>query len=35
MRPRQEIIENVVRPVIDPQLLDDRTIYHVNPTGNS
>jgi len=30
---RQEIIENVVRPVIAPEFLDDRTIYHVNPTG--
>ncbi len=30
---RQEIIDNVVRPVIDPQLLDDKTIYHINPTG--
>ena len=30
---RQEIIEQVARPVINPSLLDDKTIFHVNPTG--
>jgi len=30
---RREIVDNVVRPVIAPEFLDDRTIYHVNPTG--
>jgi len=30
---RQEIIENVIRPVIPEQLLDSKTIFHVNPTG--
>ncbi len=30
---RKEIIESVVTPVIDPGMLDDKTIYHVNPTG--
>jgi S-adenosylmethionine synthetase len=30
---RQEIIAAVARPVIDPGLLDDRTIFYVNPTG--
>ncbi|HUU44986.1 MAG TPA: methionine adenosyltransferase [Acidobacteriota bacterium] len=30
---RQEIIEHVARAVIDPALLDDRTLFHVNPTG--
>jgi len=28
-----EVIEKVVRPVIPPGFLDDRTIYHINPTG--
>ena len=28
------VIENAIRPVIDDGLLDDDTIYHVNPTGN-
>ena len=30
---RDEIIEAVARPVIDPALLDAQTIFHVNPTG--
>ncbi len=30
---RQEIIKHVAKAVIDPSMLDDRTIYHVNPTG--
>ena len=30
---RQEIIERVAKQVIDPALLDDRTIFYVNPTG--
>jgi len=30
---RQEIIERVAKHVIDPALLDDRTIFYVNPTG--
>ncbi|MBI3872126.1 MAG: methionine adenosyltransferase [candidate division Zixibacteria bacterium] len=30
---RRELIDQVVRPVIDPALLDDQTIFHVNPTG--
>jgi S-adenosylmethionine synthetase len=30
---RQEIIEKVVRPVIPAEMLDDKTIYYVNPTG--
>lgn len=29
----RDVIENVIRPVIDPQLIDSSTIYHVNPTG--
>jgi len=30
---RREIIDAVVKPVIDPGMLDSNTIYHVNPTG--
>ena len=30
---RQQIIEHVIRPVIDAGMLDDDTIFHVNPTG--
>lgn len=30
---RQELIEQVARAVIDPALLDEKTIFHVNPTG--
>jgi len=30
---RHEIIENVVRPVIEPRLLDEKTKYFVNATG--
>ena len=30
---RAEVIENVIRPVIDPALMDEKTIIHVNPTG--
>ncbi len=30
---RQEIIENVVRPVVPESMLDDKTKYHINPTG--
>ncbi len=30
---RQEILENVVFPVIPENLLDSDTVYHVNPTG--
>jgi len=30
---KREIIEKVVKPVIDPKLLDEKTIYHINPTG--
>lgn len=30
---RKEIINQVIKPVIDPKLLDDNTIYHINPTG--
>jgi S-adenosylmethionine synthetase len=30
---RDEIVENVVRPVIDPKLLDEKTKYFVNATG--
>ena len=30
---KQEIIDNVVKPVIGEKLLDDKTKYFVNPTG--
>ena len=30
---RKDILEQVVRPVVSAGLLDDRTIYHINPTG--
>lgn len=28
-----DIIEKVIKPVIDPQFLDDKTRYFINPTG--
>ncbi|MDO4289292.1 MAG: methionine adenosyltransferase [Eubacterium sp.] len=30
---RQDMIEKVIKPVIDPALLDDETKYFINPTG--
>lgn len=30
---RESIIESVIRPVIPAALLDDETIFHINPTG--
>lgn len=30
---RDELIREVVKPVIPQRLLDDKTIFHVNPTG--
>jgi S-adenosylmethionine synthetase len=30
---RREIIEKVVKPVIPGDMLDSKTIYHINPTG--
>lgn len=30
---REGVIEHVVKKEIPPELLDERTIYHVNPTG--
>ena len=30
---KSQVIETVIKPVIPAHLLDDETIYHVNPTG--
>ncbi|HVS00018.1 MAG TPA: methionine adenosyltransferase [Thermoanaerobaculia bacterium] len=30
---RHEVIEKVVKTVIPPELLDERTVFHINPTG--
>ena len=30
---RKDIIENVIKPVIPADMLDDNTVYHINPTG--
>lgn len=30
---RKEIIENVIMPCLPKKLTDDRTIFHINPTG--
>jgi S-adenosylmethionine synthetase len=30
---RDELIEKAVKPLIPSELLDDKTIYHINPTG--
>ncbi|MCZ6596167.1 MAG: methionine adenosyltransferase, partial [Planctomycetota bacterium] len=30
---KREVIDKVIRPVIPAELLDDETIYHINPTG--
>jgi S-adenosylmethionine synthetase len=30
---KEAVIERVVRPVVPPELIDDDTIWHVNPTG--
>jgi len=30
---RDTVIQRVVRPVLPPELLDDRCVWHVNPTG--
>jgi len=30
---KSDLIEHVIREIIDPDLLDKNTIYHINPTG--
>lgn len=30
---REDILEKVIRPVVPEELLDEKTIYHINPTG--
>ena len=30
---REEVIEQIIRPAVPEELLDERTIFHVNPTG--
>ncbi len=30
---KAEVIEHIIKAAIPPELLDDKTIYHVNPTG--
>lgn len=30
---REDIIENVIRPIVPEQLIDDKTKYYINPTG--
>ncbi|KAM0751947.1 methionine adenosyltransferase [Meredithblackwellia eburnea MCA 4105] len=30
---RKEILEKVIKTVIDPKLLDDKTVYHIQPSG--
>ena len=31
---RKDMIEYVIKPVVDGNLIDDETKYHINPTGN-
>ena len=31
---REDIIERVIKPIVPPELLDERTNYFVNPTGS-
>jgi S-adenosylmethionine synthetase len=30
---RDGVIEHVIKPVVPAELLDDKTVYHINPTG--
>lgn len=32
---REDLIEHVIKPVVDADLLDDETKYFINPTGRS
>lgn len=31
---RREVVDHVIKPVIPPHLLNDQTVYHINPCGN-
>ncbi|HET6365096.1 MAG TPA: methionine adenosyltransferase [Nitrospirota bacterium] len=30
---REDVIESVIKPVVPKELLDEKTVYHINPTG--
>ncbi len=30
---RQEIIDNIIKPIVPSEMLDDKTKYYINPTG--
>jgi len=30
---REEVVREIIRPTIPPELLTDETVYHINPTG--
>lgn len=31
---RKQLLEHVIKPVIPADLLDDKTVYHLNPCGS-
>ena len=31
---RREIMSKIIRPILPPEMVDDNTKYHINPTGN-
>jgi len=30
---RQELLEKIIKPVVPPEYIDERVIYHLNPSG--